>query len=79
DAVLEFAGIINASTDEVYLQNAVFTIAKKHDLEPGPFFKTLYQILIGADSGPRLGPYILAMGRENVASALVAAARSSKG
>jgi lysyl-tRNA synthetase class 1 len=79
DAVLEFAGIINASTDEVYLQNAVFTIAKKHGLEPGPFFKILYRILIGADSGPRLGPYILAMGRENVAAALVAAARSSKG
>jgi lysyl-tRNA synthetase class 1 len=79
DAVLEFAGIINASTDEVYLQNAVFTIAKKHGLEAGPFFKILYRILIGADSGPRLGPYILAMGRENVAAALVAAARSSKG
>ncbi|TMI06837.1 lysine--tRNA ligase [Candidatus Bathyarchaeota archaeon] len=79
DAVLEFAGIINASTDEVYLQNAVFTIAKKHGLEPSPFFKTLYRILIGADSGPRLGPYILAMGRENVAAALVAAVRSSKG
>jgi lysyl-tRNA synthetase class 1 len=79
DAVLEFSGIINASNDEVYLQNAVFTIAKKHGLEAGPFFKTLYRILIGADSGPRLGPYILAMGRENVAAALVAAARSSKG
>jgi len=79
DAVLELAGIINASNDEAYLQNVVFTIAKKHGLEPGRFFKTLYRILIGADSGPRLGPYILAMGRDNVAAALVAAARSSKG
>jgi lysyl-tRNA synthetase class 1 len=78
DAVLELAGAINASNDEAYLQNVVFTIAKKHSLEPGRFFKTLYRILIGADSGPRLGPYIIAMGRENVASALVAAARSSK-
>jgi lysyl-tRNA synthetase, class I len=78
DAVLELAGIMNASNDESYLQNAVFTIAKKHGLEPGQFFKILYRILIGADSGPRLGPYILAMGRENVASALVAAARTSK-
>jgi lysyl-tRNA synthetase, class I len=78
DAVLELAGIINASSDEVYLQNAVFTIAKKHGLETGQFFKTLYRILIRADSGPRLGPYILAMGRENVSAALVAAVRSSK-
>ncbi len=78
DAVLELAGVINASNDEAYLQNVVFTMAKKHGLQPGSFFKTLYRILIGADSGPRLGPYILAMGRENVAAALVAAARTSK-
>jgi lysyl-tRNA synthetase class 1 len=77
EAILELAGIINASDDENYLQNSVFTIAKKHNLEPGPFFKTLYRVLIGSDHGPRLGPYILAMGRENVASALVGAARTA--
>jgi lysyl-tRNA synthetase class 1 len=75
EAILELAGVINASSDENYLQNSVFTIAKKHNLEPGPFFKTLYRVLIGSDHGPRLGPYILAMGRENVASALAGAAR----
>jgi lysyl-tRNA synthetase class 1 len=75
DAILELAGIIIASGDENYLQNSVFTIAKKYSLEPGPFFKTLYRVLIGSDHGPRLGPYILAMGRENVASALAGAAR----
>jgi lysyl-tRNA synthetase class 1 len=77
DAILELAGIINASDDENYLQNSVFTIAKKYNLEPGPFFKTLYRVLIGSDHGPRLGPYILAMGRENVASALAGAARTA--
>jgi len=77
DAIMELASIINASNDENYLQNSVFTIAKKHNLEPGPFFKTLYRVLIGSDHGPRLGPYILAMGRENVASALAGAARTA--
>jgi lysyl-tRNA synthetase class 1 len=77
EAILELASIINASDDENYLQNSVFTIAKKHKLEPGPFFKTLYRVLIGSDYGPRLGPYILAMGRENVASALAGAARTA--
>ena len=77
NAILELAGVINASDDESYLQNSVFTIAKKHNLQTGGFFKTLYRILIGSDSGPRLGPYILAMGRENVASALAGAARSA--
>ncbi len=76
DAVLELAGIVNASDDEGYLQNSIFTIARKHGLETGPFFKTLYRILIGSESGPRLGPYIIAMGRENVASALVRAGKT---
>ncbi len=78
EAVLELAGIINASSDENYLQNVVFTIAKKHELQTGAFFKTLYKILIGGESGPRLGPYIIAMGRENVATALMAAVKSSQ-
>ncbi len=76
DAILELAGIINASSDENYLQNVVFTVARKHNLETGPFFKTLYRILIGSESGPRLGPYMIAMGRENVAAALVNAVRA---
>ena len=77
DAMLELAGIINASDDENYLQNAIFTLARKHNLQTGAFFKALYRVLIGADSGPRLGPYILAMGRENVAAALAVAARTA--
>lgn len=76
DAVLELAGIVSASDEEGYLQNVIFTVARKHGLEAGQFFRTLYRILIGSDSGPRLGPYIVAMGREKVASALVKAARS---
>jgi len=77
DAVIELAAIVNASEDENYLQNVVFTLARKHNLETGPFFKTLYKILIGAESGPRLGPYIMAMGRQNVSVALANAARAT--
>src|SRR6266581_4702295 len=78
DAVLDLATIVSANGEEAYLQNSIFTIAKKHGLQPSQFFKALYQILIGSDSGPRLGPYILAMGRENVAAALVRAARTKE-
>ena len=77
DAILELAGVVNASDDESYLQNSIFTIARKHDLQTGAFFKTLYRVLIGSDSGPRLGPYIVAMGRDNVAAALAGAARKA--
>src|SRR6266700_1978958 len=78
EAVLDLASVVSASDDEAYLQNSVFTIAKKHGLQPAQFFKALYRILIGSDSGPRLGPYIVAMGRENVAAALVRAARTKE-
>jgi lysyl-tRNA synthetase class I len=30
----------------------------------------LYQVLMGAPQGPRLGPYVLAMGKQNVVGAL---------
>jgi len=30
----------------------------------------IYTVLLGAPQGPRLGPYILAMGKQNVIDAL---------
>jgi lysyl-tRNA synthetase class 1 len=52
------------------IQNAIFSAAKTNGLKPGAFFRTLYLILMGAPQGPRLGPYILAMGKQNVVAAL---------
>ena len=56
------------TADEV--QTAIFQIARKHEIKPGSFFRKLYQILLGMPHGPRLGPYMVAMGLENVAHAL---------
>jgi lysyl-tRNA synthetase class 1 len=55
-------------SDEV--QNAIFNVAKTNGLKPRAFFRTLYLILLGAPQGPRMGPYILAMGKQNVTAAL---------
>ncbi len=52
------------------IQGAIFRIARENGLQPRKLFKRLYQILLGIDRGPRLGPYILAMGKENVIEAL---------
>jgi len=52
------------------IQNAIFNAAKSNNLKPGAFFKVLYQVLMGAPQGPRLGPYFLAMGKQNVVAAL---------
>lgn len=52
------------------VQNAIFNVAKSNDFKPKIFFKLLYSILMGSNYGPRLGPYILTMGIQNVIKAL---------
>ncbi|MCS7115705.1 MAG: lysine--tRNA ligase [Nitrososphaerota archaeon] len=70
NAIIEFIEVLKSTEEAEKIQNAIFNIAKKHGLQSAEFFKTLYLILIGAPQGPRLGPYILAMGRQNVIEAL---------
>jgi lysyl-tRNA synthetase class 1 len=74
-AVKELIQTLQTETDEEQMQGAIFSIARKHGIRPAKFFKTLYTILLGVPEGPRLGPYILAMGKENVINALKRAAR----
>lgn len=76
-AIDELVGIIRGPTSVDALQNSIFEIAKKNGIDPPEFFKMLYGILLGSPRGPRLGPYIEAMGRENVADALERAVTSA--
>jgi lysyl-tRNA synthetase class 1 len=69
-SVEELIGILNVEDEPGRIQNAIFSVAKKHNLQPADFFKLLYTILLGVPQGPRLGPYFLAMGRQNVVNAL---------
>jgi len=69
-AVTDLVNVLEAADDSDEIQNAIFNAAKTNRLKPGAFFKTLYLILMGAPQGPRLGPYILAMGKQNVVAAL---------
>jgi len=69
-AVKELIQTLQTETDEEQIQGAIFNIARKNAIQPARFFKTLYTILLGVPEGPRLGPYIVAMGRENVIDAL---------
>jgi len=74
-AISVLAKVLEAENDPEKIQNAIFNSAKNSELKPGEFFKALYVILIGVPQGPRLGPYILAMGRQNVLAALKRALR----
>ena len=69
-AIVELATKLETNVDADAIQNAIFNVAKGNGLKPGAFFRVLYQILMGAPQGPRLGPYVLAMGKRNVIEAL---------
>jgi lysyl-tRNA synthetase class 1 len=69
-AIKELIQSLQVEAEEEEIQGAIFSIARKHDIQPKKLFKTLYIILIGVPQGPRLGPYIVSMGRKNVVDAL---------
>jgi lysyl-tRNA synthetase class 1 len=70
EAIMELIETLKAENEAEKIQNAIFNTAKKHGIQPANFFKTLYTILLGVPQGPRLGPYILTMGKQNVVDAL---------
>ncbi len=69
-AIGELISLLNAKATEEEIQTAIFNVAKNNNIKPGKFFKTLYRILLGVPQGPKLGPYVLAVGKENVIDAL---------
>jgi lysyl-tRNA synthetase class 1 len=69
-AIEELMQIMQTEMDADQVQGAVFNLARKYNIQPGQFFRTLYTILLGTPTGPRLGPYLVAMGRKNVLDAL---------
>jgi len=70
-ALLALIEVIKKENDANAIQTSIFEIARRHALEPKQFFTILYRILVGAEKGPRLGPYIVDVGRENVAEILM--------
>ena len=51
------------STDAEALQNLVFEVGKAHQFEPlRDWFTALYQVLLGADQGPRFGSFVALYG-----------------
>jgi lysyl-tRNA synthetase class 1 len=63
------------SRDAEALQNLVFEVGKAHKFEPlRDWFTALYQVLLGADQGPRFGSFVALYGvaetRQLIAAAL---------
>lgn len=75
-AIEELLTSLQQDIDTEAIQSVIFDIARKYDIRPREFFKVLYTILLGTSAGPRLGPYIIAMGRQNVVEALTRALKA---
>ena len=69
-AVQELTQALQSTADADKIQTAIFEISRKNGVEPKAFFKTLYMVLFGTSSGPRLGPYLVDMGKENAVKTL---------
>ncbi len=69
-AVEELIQVLQEERDQNKIQSAIFDVSRKHEVPPRKLFKALYAILLGVPEGPRLGPYVIAMGTKNVINAL---------
>jgi lysyl-tRNA synthetase class 1 len=51
-----------------FIQNEVYETGKRHfaQAELRQWFKTLYEVLLGSEQGPRMGAFIKLYGRDNV-------------
>jgi len=70
NAIKNLIDTLSSENEPVDLQNTIYQIAKNGGLQPKDFFKTLYQIILASDRGPRIGPFIIDIGRKKVAQAL---------
>src|SRR3989304_6629285 len=69
-AIKNIVDMLTAEDEPLDLQNSIYQIAKNVGLQPKDFFKTLYQIILASDRGPKIGPFIIDIGRKKVAHVL---------
>ncbi len=69
-AVLEFASAIRAAKTADDVQSAAFDVIRSNGIHASEFFPAIYGLLLGAEKGPRLGPYVMDSGPQAVAEKL---------
>ena len=69
-ALKELSDVLASDEEPEDLQNTIYQIAKKNDVQPKDFFKILYQIILSTTRGPKIGPFISDIGRKKVAQTL---------
>ena len=64
EALKKIAEYLKKDSSEEDLHAKFFEVTKELDLPPKDFFKAAYLVLIGKETGPRLAPFILAIGKD---------------
>ncbi|MFW6293750.1 MAG: lysine--tRNA ligase, partial [Spirochaetota bacterium] len=52
--------------DEKSMQERIYAIAEEHDVDKKRIFAAMYEVLIGKERGPRLGGFLLSIGRDRL-------------
>jgi lysyl-tRNA synthetase class 1 len=65
-ALKEFSALLVLDLDEEQMKEKMGVIMKNSELKPKALFKLLYQVITGKSRGPRLTPFIKAIGRQKV-------------
>ncbi|UFX98521.1 lysine--tRNA ligase [Candidatus Gromoviella agglomerans] len=55
----------NENDDAAKFQHIAYETGKKHNIELAEWFKTIYQVILGQNSGPRIGNFIELYGAKN--------------
>jgi lysyl-tRNA synthetase, class I len=69
-ALRQLVDILDAESEPEDLQNTIYNISKENNIAPKEFFMTLYKIILGANRGPKIGPFIVDIGRKKVAQTI---------
>lgn len=70
-----FLDVVNRVDGAEAIQAAVYETARAAGVAPKDYFRLLYSILLGQESGPRIGNFVLLAGRERI-NTIINSARS---
>lgn len=65
-ALKELSEALTSDSEPEDLQNVIYQIAKSNNVQPKEFFRILYQIILNTNRGPKIGPFILDIGRKKI-------------
>ena len=69
-ALKELGHLLERQIDQTTLYNSFYSIASANGIQAKDFFRAVYQVLINKTAGPRLAPFISALGQERVRAIL---------